>query len=516
MTGTPPEAWTITKIGDVATLLRGVTYKKADSSKTPGEGLVPILRATNIRDDLDFEDLVYVPGSYVTDEQMLRRGDIVIAASSGSRAVVGKAAPLREGWDGSFGAFCFALRPASDLISPRYLAYFLRTPAYRHTVSTLSAGVNINNLKRIHIESLELPLAPYAEQERLADALDEQLSKVDAAVDVLALGQANLRRYRASVLKAAVEGRVVTPEVNVAGEEGRDYDPAEVLLDRICAERRRRWEAVELGRLKTRGRSPTDDRWKRRYREPAKPDTEELPALPAGWCWATLDQLSYEIRNGYSKAPREDSGIPILRISAVRPMEVDLADVRYLPEQGDDYAAFELAPGDLLFTRYNGTRELVGVCGLVPEFPRPLLHPDKLIRVRLVPDGAVGRFVELAANCGVSRGFLERRIRTTAGQSGVSGGDLKSLPVPLPPRAEQARISDEVDRLLSTAVGTGRLVASALRRCHRLREAILSWAFSGRLVDQSPRDEPAAELLARISSQRENAREGGRGARRRR
>ena len=60
--------------------------------------------------------------------------------------------------------------------------------------------------------------------------------------------QRNLKRYRASVLKAAVEGRLVPTEAELARAEGRDYEPASVLLKRILAERRRRWEEAELAR----------------------------------------------------------------------------------------------------------------------------------------------------------------------------------------------------------------------------------------------------------------------------
>ena len=85
--------------------------------------------------------------------------------------------------------------------------------------------------------------------------------------------QANLKRYRASVLKDACEGRLVPTEAELARSEGREYEPADVLLERILAERRARWESQE----KRRGK----------YKEPSAPDTSALPELPEGWVWAT-------------------------------------------------------------------------------------------------------------------------------------------------------------------------------------------------------------------------------------
>lgn len=143
--------WNQSTLGEMLTVIRGVSYKKEHASGEPGKGTLPILRATNIQDGLVFEDLVHVPKDYVSDEQILWPGDIVIAASSGSRHIVGKAAQLTTDWKGSFGAFCFGLRPKPGIDS-RFLAWFFQTSEYRNRVSELSAGVNINNLRAKHIE----------------------------------------------------------------------------------------------------------------------------------------------------------------------------------------------------------------------------------------------------------------------------------------------------------------------------------------------------------------------------
>jgi len=214
-----PAGWARTSIGEVAETIRGVTYKKEESSLEARKGLIPILRATNIGDGLDFDDLVYVPPKDVSDEQFLRVNDIVIAASSGSRAIVGKAAILLSAWKGAFGAFCYVLR-ANILINAKLLAYFLRTSEYRHQVSSLSAGVNINNLRREHIENIPYRLAPIEEQARIVEKLDEEFTRLEAAVAALTRVKANLKRYRAAVLKAACEGRLV-PNDSPVPEDGR-------------------------------------------------------------------------------------------------------------------------------------------------------------------------------------------------------------------------------------------------------------------------------------------------------
>jgi type I restriction enzyme S subunit len=388
------------------------------------------------------------------------------------------------------------LRARGDIPSA-FLKYQLDCVDYHPFVS----GTTRPKLPQGSMRKIRLRVPPVDEQCRIVVAIDSCFSRLDAATATLERVQRNLERYRASVLKAAVEGRLVPTEAELAKKEGRSYEPADKLLQRILTERRRRWEQAELAKMKAKGKVPSDDRWKGRYEEPALPDIEALPELPEGWCWATMDQLSSMVRNGLSMVPREAAGVPILRISAVRPLKVHLDDVRFLPPPRDDYQDYLVAPGDLLFTRYNGSRSLVGVCAAFPDTATPTVHPDKLIKVQLLP-GMVAGFVEIAANVGSSRRHVEMRTRTTAGQAGISGADIKQLPIPIPPSAEQERIGRVADELLSVASNTESALSVGRARVVRLRQSILKWAFEGHLVDQDPNDEPASVLLDRVRAAR--------------
>ena len=371
-----------------------------------------------------------------------------------------------------------------------YLTYYLSEAVQRFRYE--GRGTTISGVTKRQLRELPVLLPPLAEQHRIVAEIETQFTRLDASVAALRRAQANLKRYRASVLKTACEGALVPTEAELACSEGRDYEPAGVLLERILAERRARWESRE----KRRGK----------YEEPSAPDASGLPELPEGWVWANLEQLVAVLKNGYSKRPEGDTGTPILRISAVRPMSVDLEDVRWV-SNAETLTDFLIQPGDLLFTRYNGNPSLVGVCGVVPEVERDTLHPDKLIRASLVTPSTLPNFVQLVVNVGVSREFLSRRVRTTAGQSGISGTDLKAMPVLLPPLAEQRRIVAEVERRLSVIQQAEATVEASLTRAERLRQSILKQAFSGKLVPQDPDDEPASALLERIRSERAAAQE---------
>lgn len=159
-------------VADVADQVRGVTYGKADVSDVPAKGYLPVLRANNITDEgLELSDLIYVKASCVSERQMVRTGDIVVATSSGSLKVVGKAAQLIEDFSGGFGAFCKVVRPRSN-VNYRYLGHYFRSPAYRRIISSLASGANINNIRNEHIDDLVIPLPTLEEQERIAAILD--------------------------------------------------------------------------------------------------------------------------------------------------------------------------------------------------------------------------------------------------------------------------------------------------------------------------------------------------------
>ena len=353
-------------------------------------------------------------------------------------------------------------------------------------------------------------MAPFNEQKRIVEKLELLLSELDKATQALQAVQEKLKNYRRAVLKAAVEGELS----RAWREENKEgLEPAERLLERILAERRKKWEEDELAKMRAKGKEPKDDKWKEKYKEPEGVDVDGLPELPDGWEWALLDQLLSSLRNGISKKPDEDSGLPILRISAVRPLLVDLEDTRFLPHDDDAFNDYVLKAGDLLFTRYNGNPDFVGVCGVVRKSERLTVYPDKLIKGEVASDEVRPMFLEIALNVGESRKFVSQRIRSSAGQNGVSGSNIKLMPVPLPSVEEQDYIIEEADRHLSIVENLRMTIEAKLQHSENLRQSLLKKAFSGLLVPQDPNDEPASVLLERIRAEREAATAGKKGKR---
>jgi len=179
------------------------------------------------------------------------------------------------------------VRPEDKAISKLWLMYFINAPAFRAAVASLQSGSTRKRISRKNLAKISFPAPPPKEQNRIVAEIEKQFSRLDEAVDNLKRVKANLKRYKASVLKAAVKGKL-TEEWR---EKHPDVEPADKLLERILAERRKKWEEAELAKMKAKRKVLKDDKWKKKYKEPAKPNLADLPSLPDGWIWVTYEQL---------------------------------------------------------------------------------------------------------------------------------------------------------------------------------------------------------------------------------
>ena len=493
-----PKGWTITIVGQIAKSIQyGHTASATDDPSGPR-----FLRITDIQNHrVDWDA---VPSCEIPSDELqkyrLQSGDIVFARTG---ATTGKSYLIRDCPEAVFASYLIRLRMHEGVFPPFVQAYF-QTNNYWRQIEGGKRGIGQPNVNATVLGTIRLPVAPPNEQRRIVEKIEELFSDLDAGVAALERAKANLKRYRAAVLKAAVEGKLTA----AWRAEHPDVEPASKLLERILAERRRKWEADQLAKFSAVGKPPPKN-WRAKYVEPAPPDTTNLPELPKGWCWATLGQLLHGIEGGKSfkcltrKANLDEWGV--VKVSAMTWGTFLEDEQKAIPPGATFDAADEVRPNDLLLSRSN-TTELVGATVLVGNCRPRLLLSDKSLRL-LISAILDRRWLHRALSSSVVRRQLSSMATGTSdSMRNVSQEKIESVVIPLPTAAEQSEIAAAVAEKLSEIEAAEVAIDHGLHRAARLRQSILKRAFEGKLVPQDPRDEPASALLERIKEKDPTAR----------
>ncbi len=487
MTQPLPPAWLETTIDELFRTIGGGT-PATGRSEFWGDG-VPWITSADIDDAGEITPRKGVTPSGIASSATnpVPPGSVVVV----TRVGLGKVGLAKQ--ELCFSQDCQALLFNRELLNPSFVAHQMRrTVRGIRGRGTTIAGVTVKQLA-----ALPFSLAPLPEQHRIVEAIESYRTRLDDAVASLKRTQTKLKAYRASVLKAALEGRLVPTEASLARAEKRVYEPGDVLLARILKERRRRWEGAELAKLKAAGKTPKDDTWKAKYQEPAAPDASTLPELPEGWCWTSLSALLSEpLRNGHSaRKTNRSNGLRTLTLSAVTERDFGLHNTKLTVADPRKVRDLWLLPGDILIERAN-TPELVGSAAMFRGNADFAIFPDLLVRVRCT-QLVHADYIEMILLAPMSRAHFQKAAQGIAGtMPKISQGTIETLPIPLPPAHEQSRLVLGVQRLFSIETTLLDQVAHDKLRSSHLRQSILSWAFEGKLVDQDPNDESAETLLA--------------------
>jgi type I restriction enzyme S subunit len=238
-----------------------------------------------------------------------------------------------------------------------------------------------------------------------------------------------LRQLRELILQLAVQGKLVPQDPN--------DEPVSVPFARNMIEQR---PSRTGGNSRREGTKST----KSAARESLEADQ------PAGWKWATVDGL-YDVVGGIQKTPARrpvTNHFPYLRVANVQRGRLNLDRVeRYELVEGE-LEKWRLQPDDLLIVEGNGSESEIGRCALWSgEIPN-CVHQNHLIRCRpRYPEG--NRFTLQFLNSPLGVSEMKRLAVTTSGLYSLSVGKVRSIRLPVPPFAEQARIVAKADRLMS-------------------------------------------------------------------
>lgn len=392
------------------------------------------------------------------------------------------------------------LRPRSGISSQWIAYYLLQSGVRRDAKRNMTGSAGQLRVPKPWIEGLVMPIAPALEQDRIVAKIEELFSDLDAGVAALERAKANLKRYRAAVLKAAVEGKL-TEQWRA---ENPPKEPAAKLLERILNERRQKWEEDQLAAYEANGRQPPKN-WRDKYQEPTGPGTANLPALPEGWTLATIELISVDEPNAICAGPFgtifkakdfRPVGVPIIFLRHVAPGKYLTSKPGFMDADKwrELFQSYSVYGGELLVTKMG---DPPGVCAIYPEgIGAAMVTPD-VIKLSVNRRWVVPSYVMHYLNSDLAR-------RLTFGAAyGVTRPRVtlpifRSMLVPLPPITEQKEIASEVERRFSIVDEIESQIIANSRRAARLRQSILKRAFEGKLVPQDPTDEPASKLLGRI------------------
>lgn len=352
----------------------------------------------------------------------------------------------------------FIVMPGSEEVDAGFLRYRLNSSDFVAFANALNSGdrprVDFGEISPFRVVKF-----PLKRQREIVAEIEKQFTRLEAGLAGLRRVQANLKRYRAAVLKAACEGKLVPNEVELAKAEGRKVETGAELLEHILAERRKNW----TGRGK--------------YKEPASPDTSKLQTLPAGWTWATMPQLG-ELNRGKSKhRPRDDERLyggpyPFIQTGDVRK---SAGTIRVFSQTYSDFGLKQsrLWPAGTLCITIAANIAETGILAIDACFP------DSVVGFISADNQVTTRYIEFFIR--TAKDGLERFAPATA-QKNINLEVLQNVCIPLPPLAEQTRIVTELDRRFSVVEELESVLATNLQRATRLRQSILQRAFTGELV----------------------------------
>lgn len=198
----------------------------------------------------------------------------------------------------------------------------------------------------------------------------------------------------------------------------------------------------------------------------------------------TIGKVALQTRYGTSqKCHTDHAGLAILRIPNVARGAVNLDDLKYCDLTDAEADRIRLAPGDLLFVRTNGSRDLVGRCAVFDavEQKPSFGFASYLIRVRVDQTKVLPRYLAYFLNSTNGRSELDSRRRTSAGQFNINSENLRSIPLPVPQIAVQQRLLVQLEQREVQANQLVSELTSASSESERLRKAILHKAFAGDL-----------------------------------
>lgn len=393
-------------------------------------------------------------------------------------------------------------KPIKTIIQPKYLEYWMNHPVIHDLSHDRANGTGRLTLPLAESKKLPVPLAPFKEQSRIVEKLEELLSDLDDGVAELKAAQAKLTQYRQSLLKSAVEGGLTADW----RAKNKPTETGEQLLKRILAERQKRWEKQKLAEFEERGQKPPKD-WQKKYPEPVAPDTSELPELPEGWVWASLDQCTADAQgitdgpfgSNLKTAHYTKSGPRVIRLQNIgegifHDDKAHISETHYL-----ELTKHSIESGDTVVAMMG---EVLPRACTIPDGVAPGIVKADCARVRVNGSLIEPDLLPYFLNSEPVRERTKALVKGI-GRPRINLSHIRATAIPVAPRLEQIKMLELFRSYNSSVDAQLSEVDRSLSSANAQRKNILKEAFEGLLVQQDPKDETAAQLLHNIKINRD-------------
>lgn len=414
-----PEGWEWCRLGEMVKLISGTSYSKGDVCK----GGLRILRGGNIQPPnlILNDDDVFLPMSFSDNEKNIKKGDVVIVASTGSFNALCKPAFIRDDYPNTqIGAFLRIIRP-TIMLSWRYLVFIILSHYFHDNVVKQAKGININNIKTDYITELPIPLPPLAEQHRIVAKIEELMPLVDeydkAQKKLDALNSKLPEALKKSILQEAIMGKL--------GTNDPTDEPASGLLKRIQAEK------AKLAKEK-----------KIKKEKPLPEITEEEKPfeIPENWAWCRLGEIFMHSSGKQLKGSDNEGTLKqYITTSNLYWGRFDLDNLKSMYYKDSEIERCTALQGDLLVCEGGD----VGRSAIWP-YGYPICLQNHVHRLRALIEGYT-QYVYYAMMYNKYVGAVGGK---GIGIQGLSATALKLIPIPLPPLAEQHRIVEKLEKIL--------------------------------------------------------------------
>lgn len=444
-----PAGWRWSTVADVGKVQLG--RQRAPQHHT-GEHMRPYLRVANVFEDrintTDVMEMNFTPDDF--ERYRLHPGDILLNEGQ-SPELLGRPAMYRgDPVETAFTNSLIRFQAGEDVLPEWALIVFRHHMHSRRFMRECRVTTNIAHLSATRFKSVEFPVPPLADQRRLAEACEARLTELAAAEVALGALTRRLEVYRDDVVRRATLGQLVA-------QSPWDEPSEKVLIER-------------LGSLD----------------QPL--DASSLPVLPEGWSWVHLGDIA-DVAGGITKDAAKQAAdglieVPYLRVANVHRGELRLEGVTRIRVTPAKLEALRLQPGDVLMNE-GGDRDKLGRGWVWDGQIDDCIHQNHVFRVRVRAGVLHPKLLSWHGNS-FGQAWFEKMGKQTTNLASLSMKNVRGLPVPVPPLAEQDRIVVELERQLSSLTASLESARRLALKCSALRRAVLREAFAGSLVQPLP------------------------------